>query len=101
MSTWCAIFNVASVVTKVKWRFRLVRSFFGLSLDYIKNIYEQFFYMKYYGGWSMFEMYHMPLGLRNWYIELLASHKKKENEEMKKAASRSRSKMRWESKNHL
>ena len=29
----------------------------------------------------MFEMYHMPLGLRNWYIELLASHKKKENED--------------------
>ena len=64
-----------------------MRSFFGLSQDYVKSIYEQFFYMKYYGGWSLFELYALPIGLRNWYFELLANHKKKESEEIEKASS--------------
>jgi len=75
----------------VLWRFRSMRSFFGLSPEYIKNIYEQFFYMKYYGGWSLFELYSLPIGLRDWYFKLLASHKEKENEEVKKATSNNKS----------
>ena len=43
--------------------------------------------MKYYGGWSLFELYALPIGLRNWYFELLANHKKKESEEIEKASS--------------
>ena len=65
-----------------------MRSFFGLSLNYIKNVYENFFYMKYYGGWSLFELYSLPVGLRDWYIKLLTAQKEKENEETKKAKSR-------------
>ena len=64
-----------------------MRTFFGLSQDYVKSIYEQFFYMKYYGGWSLFELYALPIGLRNWYFELLSNHKKKESEEAEKARS--------------
>ena len=47
--------------------------------------------MKYYGGWSLFELYSLPIGLRDWYFKLLASHKEKENEEMKKATSNNKS----------
>ena len=71
-----------------KWRFRLRRTFFGLSHKYIESIYEQFFYMKYYGGWSIFELYSLPIGLRNWFFTKLAKHKEKENEEIKKASSK-------------
>jgi len=73
-----------------KWRFRLRRNFFGLSNDYIKSIYEQFFYMKYYGGWSLFELYSLPIGLRNFYFQMLADHKKKEADENQKAMSKSK-----------
>tara|TARA_Y100000592_G_C5384124_1_gene274898 strand:- start:125 stop:283 length:159 start_codon:yes stop_codon:yes gene_type:complete len=45
--------------------------------------------MKYYGGWSLFELYNLPVGLRDWYIKLLTAQKEKENEETKKAMSKS------------
>jgi len=45
--------------------------------------------MKYYGGWSLFELYNLPIGLRNWYIKLLTAHKEKESEEIKKASGKS------------
>lgn len=73
----------------MKWRFRLMRSFFGLSPEYLKSVYERFFYMKYYGGWSLFELYSLPVGLRNWYFELLADHKQEENEQIKNANKKS------------
>lgn len=50
--------------------------------------------MKYYGGWSLFELYSLPIGLRNFYFEMLANHKKKEAEENQKAAARSKSAIR-------
>jgi len=65
-----------------------MRTFFGLNPDYIKTIYEQFFYMKYYGGWSLFELYSLPIGLRNWYFEKLSEHKTQENENIKKASKK-------------
>ena len=37
----------------------------------MKNVYEQFFYMKYSGGWSFAEAYNLPIGLRNWFFERL------------------------------
>lgn len=37
----------------------------------MKNVYEQFFYMKYSGGWSFAEAYNLPVGLRNWFFERL------------------------------
>jgi len=41
--------------------------------------------MKYYGGWSLFELYSLPIGLRDWYFKMLLDHKEKENEEIKKS----------------
>ena len=60
----------------------------------MRSIYEQFFYMKYYGGWSLYELYNLPLGLRSFYIELLSEHKKKEAEEQQKASSKAKSSFR-------
>lgn len=57
-----------------------MRSFFGLTQTYIKNIYEQFFYMKYYAGWSLFELYSLPIGLRNFYVQMLVDLKEKQRE---------------------
>ena len=57
-----------------------MRSFFGLTPTYIKNIYEQFFYMKYYAGWSLFELYSLPIGLRNFYVRMLVDLKEKQKE---------------------
>ncbi|QDP51340.1 MAG: hypothetical protein GOVbin630_38 [Prokaryotic dsDNA virus sp.] len=47
--------------------------------------------MKYYGGWSLFELYSLPIGLRNWYFELLGDHKAKEKEEAEKASKKNNS----------
>ncbi len=73
---------------KQRWRCRSLRSFFGLSPEYSKEIYEQFFFLKYYGGWSFTEAYNLPIGLRNWFIERLSKQLQKEAEATKKASSR-------------
>ena len=54
-----------------KWRFRLQRTFFGLTDEYIENVYEQFFFLKYSGGWSFSEAYNLPIGLRDWFTKRL------------------------------
>ncbi len=62
------------------------RTFFGLSSKYIeKEIYETFFYMKMFGGWSFIEFYNLPLGLRRWFVEKLSKHLEEEAKQMKKA----------------
>ena len=33
--------------------------------------YEQFFFLKYWGGWSFSEAYNLPVGLRRWFVERL------------------------------
>jgi|TARA_R110000824_G_scaffold399665_1_gene605436 hypothetical protein len=51
----------------------------------MKHVYEQFFLMKYYGGWSFIEAYNLPVGLRNWFFRRLTDQKKQEKEAMEKA----------------
>ena len=51
----------------------------------MKNVYEQFFILKYYGGWSFIEAYNLPVGLRNWFLERLVKQKEDEKEIMEKA----------------
>ena len=65
---------------KPKWRYRSARTFFGLTDEYMQAIYETFFYLKYYGGWSFSEAYNLPIGLRKWFIERLAKQMTDENE---------------------
>jgi len=73
---------------KRDWRFRLQRTFFGLSDKYQQDLYEQFFLMKYHGGWSFIESYNLPVGLRNWFLKRLADQLKSEADQIEKAQKR-------------
>ena len=70
-----------------KWRFRLRRSFFGLSDEYMEQIYEQFFFLKYAGSWSFSEAYSLPVGLRNWFVERLSRQLEEEKQAFDQAQS--------------
>jgi len=48
-----------------------VRTFFGLTDEYMENVYEAFFFLKYAGGWSFSEAYNLPIGLRTWFVTRL------------------------------
>ena len=73
---------------KQDWRFRLQRTFFGLSEQYQQQVYEQFFILKYHGGWSFIEAYNLPIGLRTWFVERLAKQIKDEAEALEKASKK-------------
>jgi len=34
-------------------------------------VYDQFFFLKYHGGWSFQEAYNLPIGLRRWFLRKL------------------------------
>jgi hypothetical protein len=70
-----------------KWRSRSAWTFFGLSDQYIEAVYEQLFQLKYYGGWSFFEGYNLPVSIRVWFLERIIKQKRDEAEATKKAAS--------------
>ena len=65
-----------------------MRISFGLSDEYIEDVYEQFFFLKYSGGWSFSEAYNLPVGLRKWFVERLLRQL-----EVKKKAMEKRSKI--------
>ena len=54
----------------------------------MEGVYEQFFVLKYHGGWSLIEAYNLPIGLRNWFVQRLAKQFEKEKEEMDKATKK-------------
>jgi hypothetical protein len=47
----------------------------------MEAVYEQFFLLKYHGGWSLTEAYNLPVGLRLWFLKRL----EKQFEDEKKA----------------
>ena len=81
--------HVHIVIRKQNWRFRLLRTFFGLSDEYIQEMYEQFFLLKYHAGWSLFEAYNLPVGLRNWFIQRLVKQFEQEKEDYEKMKNKS------------
>ena len=64
------------------WRSRSAWTFFGLNEDYIKIVYEQLFHLKYYGGWSFFEAYNLPVNIRVWMLQRLVTQKQEESTAM-------------------
>jgi len=62
-----------------------VRTSFGLSSKYIENVYEQFFFLKYHGGWSFTEAYNLPVRLRQWFIDRLVKQFEEEKKQYNKA----------------
>ena len=65
-----------------------MRAFFGLTPDYIKEIYEQMFFMNYTGNWTITELYNLPVGLRRWFVERTVKQKTEEREAYEKAQSK-------------
>jgi hypothetical protein len=65
-------------------------TFFGLTDEYAASIYEEFFLLKYYGGWSFTEAYNLPIVIRRWFLERLAEQKKKEQEAYEQSKPKSR-----------
>tara|TARA_Y100001937_G_C7135648_1_gene339868 strand:+ start:2967 stop:3218 length:252 start_codon:yes stop_codon:yes gene_type:complete len=52
----------------------------------MESVYEQFFFLKYSGGWSFSEAYNLPLGLRKWFVARLLKQIKAENEAYENAS---------------
>jgi hypothetical protein len=52
----------------------------------MENVYEQFFFLKYSGGWSFSEAYNLPVGLRKWFVERLLKQLEEENKAMEEAS---------------
>ena len=69
-----------------------MRISFGLNDEYIENVYEQFFFLKYSGGWSFSEAYNLPVGLRKWFVERLLRQLEAEKEAMENASKKKGSK---------
>jgi hypothetical protein len=63
-----------------------MRISFGLNDEYIENVYEQFFFLKYSGGWSFSEAYNLPVGLRKWFVERLLKQLEAEKEAIEKSS---------------
>ena len=51
----------------------------------MEQVYESFFILKHYGGWSLTEMYSLPIGLRAWFLERTIKEYEKEAEQHKQA----------------
>ena len=71
---------------KKTWRCRSLRTFFGLTDKYMEDVYEQFFFLKYSGGWSFTEAYNLPVGLRDWFVKRLIKQLEAEKEAIEKAS---------------
>jgi hypothetical protein len=52
----------------------------------MESVYEQFFFLKYSGGWSFIESYNLPIGLRKWFVDRLIKQIEAENEAMESAS---------------
>jgi hypothetical protein len=53
----------------------------------MEAVYEQFFFLKYSGGWSFSEAYNLPVGLRKWFMDRLIKQLKMEQEAIEKGKS--------------
>tara|TARA_R110002110_G_scaffold413046_2_gene639947 strand:+ start:654 stop:887 length:234 start_codon:yes stop_codon:yes gene_type:complete len=51
----------------------------------MEGIYEQFFFLKYAGGWSFSEAYNLPVGLRTWFVKRLVKQLEDEKEAIESA----------------
>ena len=65
-----------------------MRTFFGLTPEYNESVYEEFFFLKYHGGWSFVEAYNLPIKLRRWFVGRLVKQLKTEKEQVEKANKR-------------
>ncbi len=65
-----------------------MRTFFGLTDNYQQDVYEQIFSLKYHGGWSVMEVYNLPVQLRGWFVQRLVKQLQDESEQINKASKK-------------
>jgi hypothetical protein len=65
-----------------------MRTFFGLTDDYQQDVYEQIFSLKYHGGWSVMEVYNLPVQLRGWFVQRLVKQLQDESDQINKASKK-------------
>jgi len=53
----------------------------------MESVYEQFFFLKYSGGWSFSEAYSLPVGIRTWFVERLVKQLEAEKEAIEDASA--------------
>ena len=70
--------------------FLLELTFFGLTSNYMEAVYEQFFLLKHFGGWSFIEAYNLPVGLRGWFVERLQKQFEDEAKQVENARQKRR-----------
>ena len=51
----------------------------------MEYVYNDFFLLKYHGGWSFIEAYNLPVGLRRWFLKRLERHFEDEKEAYEEA----------------
>jgi hypothetical protein len=86
MSKWNKTLFVNTANMRRLWWFHSELTFFGLTDEYMEQVYEAFFTLKHYGGWSLFELYNLPIGLRTWWLERTIEEYKKEAEAVKNSS---------------
>ncbi len=59
---------------------QLRHNFFGLTHDYMKDVYRLFITFKNHSNWSFLELYNLPVALRTWLIEEFIKQKADETE---------------------
>ena len=52
----------------------------------MQQVYEQFFFLKYSGGWSFSESYNLPIGLREWFVKRLIKQLQDEKKAIESAS---------------
>ena len=53
----------------------------------MEGVYEHFFFLKHYGGWSFTEAYNLPIGLREWFVNRLSEQMEAETNARKASYS--------------
>ena len=68
------------------------QTFFGLTDEYMQQVYEQIFNLIHHGNWSFSEAYSLPVGLRMWFfqrmVKFFEEKKKAEEEQVRKSNAR-------------
>lgn len=77
-------FLVKSATKETRGLCQFWPTFFGLTSEYIDSVYDMVFFMKHKGNWNFFEIYALPIKLRNWFFNRLIKYFEDTNEAMKK-----------------
>lgn len=54
----------------------------------MEAVYEQFFILKHFGGWSLTEIHSLPIALRTWFVSRLRKQFEDEAKQIEKARNK-------------